>query len=69
MPAANPHQAAARIRKAAAIAALLVQHGITVEDASRLQAHQWDLVARLVEVNPPSAQTQLIVLTLLGAVR
>lgn len=67
MPVANPHQAAARIRKAAAIAALLVQHGITANDIASLAPHQWELLAKAAQVNPPSAVTQALVVSILLA--
>ena len=63
----NPHQAAARIRKAAAIAALLVQHGITARDVASLSHHQWELLAKAAQVNPPSAVTQALVVSILLA--
>lgn len=66
-PASNPHQAAARIRKAAAIAALLVQHGITARDVSSLAPHQWELLAQAAQVNPPSAITRALVVSILLA--
>ena len=66
-PATNPHQAAARIRKAAAIAALLVQHGITARDVSALAPHQWELLAQAAQVNPPSAVTRALVVSILLA--
>lgn len=63
----NVHQTAARIRKAATIAALLVQHGITAHDLAGLQPHQWQLIAQAAQVNPPSAVTQALVISILLA--
>lgn len=63
----NVHQTAARIRKAATIAALLVQHGITARDLADLQPHQWAMIAQAAQVNPPSATTQALVLSILLA--
>jgi hypothetical protein len=67
MAAPNPHQAAARIRKAAAIAALLIQHGITARDAAGLMDHQWAMVAQAAQVNAPSPTTRLLVVAILSA--
>jgi hypothetical protein len=64
---ANPHQAAARVRKAAAIAQLLLEHGFTPADLAGFGPDQWRLAAQAAQVNPPSATTQGLVVTMLSA--
>ena len=63
----NQHEAAARIRKAAALASLFIQHGFTAADAARLVEHQWAMAAQAAQVNVPSPTTRRLVVTILSA--
>lgn len=58
----NPHESAARLRKATAIADILIARGFTMEHVSKMQPHHWHIVAMAARVNPPSEETVKMVI-------
>jgi hypothetical protein len=53
----NPYEDAARTRKAFALAARLLKHNITADEAERMSLEQWRQLAKVAKVNSPSADT------------
>lgn len=61
----NQYQKAARMAKAIALVAVLEANSIGPVDASKLTGNDWIGFARDVGVNPPSAETQRLVIEIL----
>jgi hypothetical protein len=53
----NPYAAAARVKKAAALADLLSAHRITAEEARRIDWGLWPQLAQRAGVRAPSPET------------
>lgn len=62
----NPHELAARWRKAALIAGVLLKCDCGPEDARQMDYLGWINAAELADVNPPSPATRLLVIEILG---
>ncbi len=54
----NPHEGAARIKKAEALALFLRENNLTAVEAESMTQDMWDGVAKLAKVNTPSPVTQ-----------
>lgn len=61
----NPYQQAARIEKAAALLALLMEHGVVASDAALMTDEHWRAAAKAARVNPPSWRTQQIIVNMM----
>lgn len=53
----NPHASAARLRKAIALADILIARGFTLEHIAMMTPHHWCIVASAAGVKPPSEET------------
>lgn len=56
----NPYEAAARQKKAYALAARLHQLKITAEEAEQMNIEQWRQLAKATHTNSPSLETQAL---------
>lgn len=63
----NPYEAAARQKKAFALAARLHQFNITAEEAERMTIEQWRDLAKVTHTNAPSAETVKLAIEALRA--
>jgi hypothetical protein len=66
-PSANPHERFNRIQKALKIADVLDKFQFSSEQAGTFTPQQWGMAARGAQVNPPSAETQAAVISMLEA--
>jgi len=64
MPA-NPHKALAQTAKANKLRDVLVANRRTAQQASEMSEYGWECAAKLAGVNPPSAETRELVITML----
>ncbi len=66
-PSANPHERYNRIQKALKIADVLDKFHFSSHEAAGFTEAQWGMAARGAQVNPPSAETQAAVISMLEA--
>jgi len=53
----NGYKLAAQMTKAWKLAARLRAHDISADEAKGITTEQWALLARAIDINPPSAET------------
>ncbi len=61
----NTYEMAARNKKAAALIAILKDHGVTLEEAQVAEPEHWAIAAKAANVKPPSAETVALVLAMM----
>lgn len=63
----NIYEQASRLKKAAALVALLRQHRVGISEVERMGDWHWGQLARVAKVNAPSPETRKLVLEQLKA--
>jgi len=59
----NQYERAARLEKALAFTTLFALYRIPVQDVALMNDQQWRMAAQAAGVNPPSAQTRVMILS------